>query len=58
MFSDIHRLLGCTAAAMLPKQSMGAFRKHITTTSEQDAEMLFQTVEGVCTTSRCLNWSF
>ena len=29
-FSEFPRLLGCTAAGMLPKQARGTFRKHIT----------------------------
>ena len=31
------RLLGCTAAAMLPKQARGTFRKHVTKPLEQVA---------------------
>merc|ERR1719264_913154 len=34
-FLRVPRLLGCTAAAMLPKQARGTFRKHITKPSEQ-----------------------
>ena len=30
VFWEFHRLLGCTAAAMLPKQARGTFRKHKT----------------------------
>ena len=29
-FLRVPRLLGCTAAAMLPKQARGSFRKHVT----------------------------
>ena len=36
-FLRVPRLLGCTAAAMLPKQATGAFRKHITKPLEQVA---------------------
>ena len=34
-FPIVPRLLGCTAAAMLPKQARGTSRKHITKPSEQ-----------------------
>ena len=34
-FREFPRLLGITAAAMLPKQARGTFRKHITKPSEQ-----------------------
>ena len=36
-FLRVPRLLGCTAAAMLPKQAKGTFRTHITKHSEQVA---------------------
>ena len=36
-FRRVPRLLGCTAAAMLPKQARGTFRKHTTKPSEQVA---------------------
>ena len=37
VFREFPRLLGFTAAAMLPKQARGSFRKHITKPSEQVA---------------------
>ena len=36
-FLRVPRLLGYTAAAMLPKQARGTFRKHVTKPSEQVA---------------------
>ena len=36
-FPRVPRLLGCTAAAMLPKQARGTIIKHITKPSEQVA---------------------
>ena len=36
-FPRVPRLLGCTAAAMLPKQARGTFKKHITKPLEQVA---------------------
>ena len=36
-FLRVPRLLGCSAAAMLPKQARGTFRKHITKPSGQVA---------------------
>ena len=37
VFSEFPRLLGCTAAAMLPQQARGTFRKLTTKPSEQVA---------------------
>ena len=36
-FLRVTRLLGCTAAAMLPKQARGTFRKHVRKPSEHVA---------------------
>ena len=36
-FLRVPRLLGCTAAAMLPKQARGTYRKHATKPLEQVA---------------------
>ena len=39
VFWEFPRSLGCTAAAMLPMQAKGTFRKHVTKPSEQVAAL-------------------
>ena len=46
-FLRVPRLLGCTAAAMLPKKARGTFRKHVTKPSEHVAAPPSTFVVGV-----------